>query len=426
MRTPSVRAALAGPGAASPAPSPPPAPSALRGALPAPALRRLATARPRLALALAWLCALTCAALDVWCVAVAGPDATGLRLLPVAAACALLVPLAVLRPRAALAVLLAVSFTTVVRADSAMKSLPGPVPSPGTQAWQLACVHGAGCALLLCVIAHRSPAVWTLGAGLVSFAVQLGAATYYRPGSLPVTGAFLALVTVTAGVLGRAARERRAHAEALRAAATERAVVDERLRIARELHDMVAHSIGVIAIQAGVGRRVLTSRPEEARSALAAVEEHSRETLAGLRRVLGALRGTDTDPGPAPALAGLPALLARTHAAGLRAELVREGRRALPGDVDSAAYRIVQEALTNVLRHSTAGVCQVRLAFGPQALRVEITDAGPARKAGQAVGFGLAGMRERAALLGGELRAGPRPEGGFEVVARLPVEVGRE
>jgi signal transduction histidine kinase len=208
--------------------------------------------------------------------------------------------------------------------------------------------------------------------------------------------------------------------------------VTERLRIARELHDMVAHSIGIIAIQAGVGRRVIETQPAEARNALTAIEATSRETLAGLRQMLGVLRRAEPGPGrgpleSAPGLADLGRLAATTRDAGVRVELRWLGpRRPLPADIDLSAFRIIQEAVTNVVRHAGTGHCRVTVDCREEELGIEVTDEGhggapPAEGPGERGGFGIDGMRERARLLGGELTAGPRAEGGFRVAARLPV-----
>ncbi|MFJ9448497.1 sensor histidine kinase [Kitasatospora sp. NPDC101235] len=193
------------------------------------------------------------------------------------------------------------------------------------------------------------------------------------------------------------------------------AVTSERLRIARELHDMVAHSIGIIAIQAGAGSRVIQTQPAEAREALRAIEATSRETLSGLRRTLVSLRQADRGAttseqsplAPTPGLADIERLAAATAGAGVRVDVRCTGeQRPVPADIDLSAYRIVQEALTNVVRHA-----------------VEVVDNGRgAIEDGPAHGFGLIGMRERAGLLGGHLSAGPRPEGGFRVAARLPLK----
>jgi signal transduction histidine kinase len=204
----------------------------------------------------------------------------------------------------------------------------------------------------------------------------------------------------------------------------------ERLRIARELHDIVAHSIGIIAIQAGAGRRVFDARPDQARDALAAIEATSRETLSGLRRMVTGLRHADPDSGkgqapldPAPGLAGIGRLAAMTLDAGVQVDVDWHGsREPLPADIDLSAFRIIQEAVTNVVRHAGTSQCHVSIGQQDGQLSIEITDSGRGGSAA-GTGYGITGMRERAALLGGDFSAGPRPGRGFRVAARLPVPV---
>jgi signal transduction histidine kinase len=235
----------------------------------------------------------------------------------------------------------------------------------------------------------------------------------------------MALGLVVVWQIGHSVRQRREYAEARREQAATQAVQAERLRIARELHDMIAHSIGVIAIQAGVGSRVMDTQPAEARNALNAIEDTSRETLAGLRRMLGALRRTD--PGsaprdPSPGLADLDGLVARSADAGVRVDVRRLGEELeLPADLDLSAFRIVQEAVTNVIRHAGAHECRVVLDHRDEELLIEVTDDGRGAAGTPGTGYGIAGMRERAALLHGRFSAGPRPEGGFFVSVRLPI-----
>jgi len=221
--------------------------------------------------------------------------------------------------------------------------------------------------------------------------------------------------------------ERRVHAEADR---SRRALAEERLRIARELHDVVAHSMGVIAVQAGVGGHVAGSRPGEAVRALHAIEEISRSALQELRRMLTVLRDDTSTPDgaavdllPAPGLRDLPGLIDRTGRAGLCVELSEAGQpMRLADGVDLAAFRIVQEALANVVRHARADRACVRLDHGPPGLHITVTDNGIGAPGPQAPaeGHGLQGMRERAALCGGDFSAGPRPDGGYQVCAFLP------
>lgn len=246
----------------------------------------------------------------------------------------------------------------------------------------------------------------------------------------------VALTAVVAWLVGRSVYESRKHDADLRARATDRALVAERLRIAREMHDMVAHSVGIIALQAGAAARVVHTQPDAAREAMSAVEAAGRETLSGLRRMLGALR--ETGPGqdtaghedaplrPAESLADIDRLARTTTAAGVRVEVDWRGvRRALPPELELSAFRIVQESVTNVVRHAETDACRVRVEYGFEELAIEITDRGRGARRdtgrGTAPGFGLVGMRERVALLHGEFSAGPAPGGGFRVTARLPV-----
>ncbi|WP_433345503.1 sensor histidine kinase [Microtetraspora malaysiensis] len=257
----------------------------------------------------------------------------------------------------------------------------------------------------------------------------------WAPGFLALS-VLLGLGILVAWMAGMFIRQRREYDLALRAHAEARAVTDERLRIARELHDMVAHSIGVIAIQAGAGARVIDSHPEQARETLTTIEATSRQTLKGLRHLLGVLRETEhghpgSPPTPAPpaGLSDVDRLVETAAAAGLRVDLRRHGRpRPLPDAVDRSAFRIIQESVTNVLRHADTGHCQVVLDYRSDELRIDVIDDGhgAATPAGAPVaregsGHGITGMRERVALLNGDFSAGPRPDGGFRVTARLPL-----
>ncbi|MFD8420344.1 sensor histidine kinase [Streptomyces sp. NPDC059466] len=266
----------------------------------------------------------------------------------------------------------------------------------------------------------------------VSFTVQFLVIGFFTHGDGLAVNELIALLALAASCMaGLLSRERREHAVALRSQEVAEAVTAERLRIARELHDMVAHSIGIIAIQAGVGSRVIRTQPAEAREALRAIEATSRETLSGLRRTLVSLRQADrsaTGPeqsplAPSPGLSDVERLAEATAGAGVRVDLRRSGeRRPVPADIDLSAYRVVQEALTNVVRHAGTGRCRVAIGYGDEELTVEIVDDGRgAAGNGSAQGFGIVGMRERVGLLGGRLSAGPRPEGGFRVAARLPL-----
>ncbi|WP_235619293.1 sensor histidine kinase [Embleya scabrispora] len=250
------------------------------------------------------------------------------------------------------------------------------------------------------------------------------------------------VVLLIGWMMGTSARQRHDHLQALHAEAAARAVLAERLRIARELHDMVAHSIGVIAIQAGAASLVLDSQPAGARTALDAIESTSRQTLAELRRMLVSLRRVDGDTGPggarlAPAvgLEGVERLVATAAEAGVRVDVTWHGqRRPLPPEIDLTAFRIIQESVTNTVRHSGTRRCRVCVEYLAEELAIEVVDDGGGGETGTTSagtgstgtgsagdgGLGIAGMRERVALVGGRFGAGARPEGGFRVAARLP------
>jgi signal transduction histidine kinase len=302
----------------------------------------------------------------------------------------------------------------------------------------------------------------------------------------------VALCVIIAWSTGYIVRQRRRYAVRLQDEAASKAVAEERLRIARELHDVVAHSMSVIAVQAGYGQYVIDTQPADARDALGAIQATSREALDEMRRMLGALRQADrqdmaaqADGGsqagtagrragdgevdgctplfPAPGLADLDRLLSRTASAGVRVDVTRGGQpRDLPASIDLSAYRIVQEALTNVVKHARTSSCRVLIGYGRDELILEVTDngAGLAELAGAGIphhrtggtglasgggtaldlrpvlvwsaadsidgtgggsGHGIIGMRERVTLLGGEFSAGPRPGYGFQVMARIPL-----
>jgi signal transduction histidine kinase len=235
--------------------------------------------------------------------------------------------------------------------------------------------------------------------------------------------------------LGRWVRQRRRgthalerHAERLEAdrdARARAAVAQERARIARELHDSVAHSVSVMVLQAGAAEQVLTVAPDRARASLLTIQDTGREAIAELHRLLGLLRdpAVDASLAPQPSVARLDALLDQVRRAGLPVELTVEGQaRRLPPGVDRSAYRIVQEALTNTLKHAGPAHAAVTLRYRPQALELEVLDDGRGVSNDDGAGFGLVGMRERAALYGGALEAGPRPGGGYALRARLPFE----
>jgi signal transduction histidine kinase len=200
-----------------------------------------------------------------------------------------------------------------------------------------------------------------------------------------------------------------------------RAAADERRRIAREMHDVVAHSVSVMVVQAGGARRILDRDPARAVEAAAHIEEVGRAALTEMRRLLGVLHHGD-ERAPQPTLRELDALVARTRAAGLPVSLTVEGEpRSLPAGMDLAAYRVVQEALTNAIKHAGAAPTEVTVRWEPSHLELQIVDTGGRAANGNGGGHGLVGMEERVRLYDGELRAGRRAGGGFEVVARLPL-----
>lgn len=271
----------------------------------------------------------------------------------------------------------------------------------------------------------------------------------HRPGLASAIGntAWPLLILIGAEVV-RSGRERAASAARSRAELARRQASEERLRIAQELHDVLAHNISLISVQAGVALHLMDERPgqaaDQARTALTAIKQASKEALGELRAVLGLLRASAADHAPlspVPGIEQLGDLTARASAAGLAVRTdITGGRRPLPADTNLAAYRIVQEALTNVIRHAHATTVTVRVSYGDTSLGIDIEDDGRGAEAGRgngtapsppgsgvsdsvrnAGGNGIAGMRERARLLGGELTAQPLPGKGFLVRARLPI-----
>jgi len=245
------------------------------------------------------------------------------------------------------------------------------------------------------------------------------------------SGAFFGLLALAVWLAGIFVSSRR-DAAALIAEATalkreaEAAVAEERSRIARELHDIISHTVSVIGLQAGAAERMLDRDPDRAREPLQSIQERARESVLELRRLFGILReGEDrAELSPQPRLAQLRVLLEQVRGAGLDVELHVEGKALpLPPGVELSAYRIVQEALTNVLKHAHASRADVLLRYGDGALELEVTDDGVGAAANGS-GHGLIGMRERAAVYGGTLATGRRPTGGFFVTAQLPHDGG--
>ncbi len=218
------------------------------------------------------------------------------------------------------------------------------------------------------------------------------------------------------------AEERAAQLEQEQAAAAHQAVVDERQRIARELHDIIAHSVSVMTVQAGAVRRRLTDDQDTERDSLLAVERTGREAMAEMRRLVGLLREEDATPsyGPQPGMQTLETLIGTVRGAGLPVELDVEGTsRELPPGIDLAAYRVVQEALTNALKHAGPARAWVHVHWGAEELTLEVANDG--RNTSEGNGYGHVGMQERLRLYGGRLESGARPEGGYVVRAHVPI-----
>ena len=297
----------------------------------------------------------------------------------------------------------------------------------------------------------RRDGLVAIGLALAGMAVEFGVSSDLG-GPADLAGALI--VVAAAWWLGDSLRARRDYAAALetrtqdlenrtreleeaREELTRRAVVDERLRIARELHDIVAHSMGVVVVQAMVADAVLADDPVQARRAVAAIRDTGRSTLDDLRGLLGALRGNDEGTAPLPGLADVSTLIDQMAQAGLLVSVEVTGDRGVvPRTVDLTAYRVVQESLTNVLRHAPGATVRVEIDYRSGSVDVRVIDDGgpsigasspgsklpPSGAAG--TGNGLAGMAERVALFGGAFSAGPRADGGFAVTAHLPVSGG--
>jgi signal transduction histidine kinase len=289
---------------------------------------------------------------------------------------------------------------------------------------------------LYTVAAASSSIRRAVGYGLATLVVLGGASIAVNPlgrfGGGVVILPFMVAVVVVAGI---AVANRRAYVDSIRDRAEQdarRRIDEERLRIARELHDVVAHTMATINVQAGVAAHVLTSRPEAAADSLQAIKTASKDGLRELRAILNVLRqADDADPTqPVPGTAQLETLISGARRAGLDTTLTVTGEPVpLPSAVDLAAYRIVQESLTNAIRHAGPATAAVSLGYGRDELHIEVTDTGRGLGdpgASHNGGHGLAGMRERAATVGGSLETGPSPAGGFRVAARLPLNGGRD
>lgn len=326
----------------------------------------------------------------------------------------------------------------------------------------------------VCYIAATKTRRTSLAAAGMALGVLLGydalrALLHLEWGSSTTLAAVL--TTAIVWLVGDAIQQNHLHAEELRERVAAEAITAERLRIARELHDIVGHTISIVTLQAGAASRVFDTQPERARTALREVEAAGRETLTGLHKMLGALREgqasstaaaataatTQTGPTartlpglaratslgsastvpassavpaapapptvPAPTLTDLPRLADATTAAGVRVDVRWHGeRRTLPPEIELSAYRIIQEAVTNVVRHARTNACRVSIDHGIDSLCVEVVDSGCGLSfSTNRRGYGLLGMRERVNLLRGDFTAGPRSEGGYRVAARLPL-----
>jgi signal transduction histidine kinase len=283
---------------------------------------------------------------------------------------------------------------------------------------------------------ERRTAVWLLAVTLAAGAAGvLGVPPWAvtRPHSTDTAAQCLLLIAIS-WTVGYAVSQQRGYAAARREQAerlaeerlaeARRAMTEERLRIARELHDVIAHTLSVIAVQAGVANHVAGERPDEPLRALASIEHTSREALREMRALLEVLRAggaVAVTPEPAPGLDNVGALVARAAEAGIAVRVDMTGERPrLSAGVDLAAYRVVQEAVTNVIKHAEVGECVVGVAYEPAQVRVTVTDDGTGRAGGEPTGHGLAGMRERVSAYGGRFDAGPRRDRGFEVSATFP------
>jgi signal transduction histidine kinase len=277
------------------------------------------------------------------------------------------------------------------------------------------------------VLGHRAAAWSAVGAVYLGHFALRGSVRDepWSWGEFFAVGAW-ALLVLAAGEVVRVRRERSQSARRVRAETQRRQQNEERLRIARELHDVVAHHMSLINVQAGVALHLVDRRPEQAQTALRAIKDASREALVELRALVGVLRDeTEAAPrAPASMLDSLDAVIERSAYAGLTVRKLVEGEaRRLPAAVELAAFRIVQEAITNVVRHAGARSADVRLRYGPDMLTVRVDDDGTAGPRVQVLdpGSGLRGMRERAVALGGTLTVSAAPSGGIRVEAAFPL-----
>jgi len=268
-------------------------------------------------------------------------------------------------------------------------------------------IAGPTCVAALLIVMDLTSVEYSIGLSEVAFAA-----------------AWLTLIMVVAEIV-KARKDRAIQAEATREEQAKRRAGEERLRIAREVHDVLAHHVSLINVQSGVALHLIDEQPEQVRQALTAIKASSKEVLVELRNILGVLRDVDGSSAPRHPVASLDqldSLLERMRSAGLTVRLTVSGeKRQVPSGVDAAALRIVQESLTNTYRHAGPAEADVRLEYLPDELRVQVDDSGRGQANGSVgTGSGLTGMRQRAEALGGSLSAGPRQGGGFRVSATLP------
>jgi len=346
-----------------------------------------------------------------------GPGSAGTR---IAFALAVTLPLLV-RRRAPLAVAAFISVVTVAWALAAEQPESGTFPFPSLLF-----------AIFSVALYGRSTLTAVLGGLIPVGAMVVALSSDFNSGAMTVGNTailvFFCGMAWTAGwlVRRRAIQARQAYEESGELARS--AVAEERARIATELHDVVAHSVSIIAVQAGAAEQLLESRPGAAREHLAAVRRTAREAMTEMRRVLNVLHGDDASYAPQPGLSRLPDLIDEVVAAGVPVDLVEEGERPeLPAGIDLVAFRVIQESLTNIRKHASGAPAHVALRYGATELEVEITnEAGRAQAAiNGGGGHGLFGMRERVRLFGGRFEAGELAGGGFRVHARLPLEETR-
>jgi signal transduction histidine kinase len=281
---------------------------------------------------------------------------------------------------------------------------------------------------VLYLVANRYQRRWSV---LAAVPFLVGAIAPYSGDSGSPEGLFLLIPVVAAQAIGDSRKQRSqaiAERDATRTAMAEtqrdQAVMEERARIARELHDVVAHHVSVIAVQAETARLTTPDMPDEGKERLAAIGQTARDSLTELRRLLGILRSDGVEPAraPQPGLARLEDLVASARTAGTPVRLSLSGEVVpLPPGVDLTAYRILQEALTNARRHAPGASVDVEIGYGAEALRLRVSDDGPGPPAADVSGHGLMGMEERATMVGGTFRTGESQQGGFLVEADLPL-----